>query len=77
MRKRILLDRLKPEYKQVLDRHRHECSGSVEQIEQGLSSIFYITEIPYGVVSNIDIVFNIKGKMNVDLGCLWNIFEKD
>lgn len=73
---KTLLERLKPEYKAVLDEFRDACPFSVSDIEKGLEKTLFTVDIPFCVISSMDVIFNMRKNMNVRINDIWDMFEK-
>lgn len=69
-----LLDRLKPDYAELLRDHRERNPDKVEDIEKDLSSVQFVIEIPYRTIVNLYWLSYHAG-LPFDMTNAWDLFE--
>jgi len=59
---KTLYDRLKPEYKAILEQERHEYPYAVKNIENELKENTIVIQLTYGLVCSLDAWFKCEMK---------------
>lgn len=75
MKIKTLLERLKPEFKEALDKHETIYPHTVKDIKQELSAHHGVTFVRYGIVTDLDsIAYHYK--IPFEIKNPWKAFEE-